>query len=879
MNSTPTTGHDKTWGAPIRVPRRRRRRRRTVWILSLHPRHLHAGDLEFPVIIMGPSSARSYKTARLESYSCDVCASQFSRADHLARHYRSHTRQRPFICSVCRKGFARRDLMTRHQAKHAHDKQTSSTASAINGFTYRVAQACKRCAASKLKCTDEKPCPRCLKKNIPCEIPDNVPVQGPAVSEDTQSHSCPTDSKELGGFAPDHAQTACSDEALPIDDIPMLVHEGGNPASLSESLLLGVPDADALWTMASFFDMSDQNTDPKSVGDLTDLQDMDFSFLDELTAANETIIWDPESPAHKCASIISASSQVYSTSSVARTWVPLPTENASMERGNLTFAGDTHELPAKGIAEHVSLQLIAPAARDRILNMVFAAYPEKTGPIIEDFPSAEILSKLVYRYISQRKVEYTDFMHLPTFEWKSRRPELLAAIIALGSIDGPSATVRKFGYALQATVRRATIQRYEENHAKMRDMDLAQAYLIQQYIAFFSGISRKIGLAESCSMITSTIISQARMLLQGSVKSVEAALAADSIEQLDPIWRRWSQQECIRRVIYYSYTLDSQVSITRKLNPILPYTDMDTPLPCSDSLWRADTPAAWKQELIARITPQPTSLLDLLRSPRLLRTRGDCLDSPFVHMVYVSGLWSIVQEYRRLSSIASVSSSWNRLVMMSRQGELATILERFGKDSIEVRREAPGVDLLYNLVSMHLYVSFKELQPVVSNGKDQSCNQVDQTARAHALEWRQDAGSRFAVWFAGQVVRAARAFHRETLCDVYTIGLLQATVVLWVYGNLSDSPVGPGPPVMSPIMELNETDPLGLDNYLCDGQGQPGLNVPSQGFVPLSDSWSVVEAVKGILQQNWRQSPFPSGTDEVYQVLSDLQTTSSIQGQ
>jgi hypothetical protein len=251
------------------------------------------------------------------------------------------------------------------------------------------------------------------------------------------------------------------------------VHQGGDPAPLPEPMLFDTPDANTLWTMASFFDMGDRNMDQTSAGDLTDWQDMDFSFLDELTAANETNIWGPEPPDHKCASVMPVSSQAYSASSVARTWVPLPTENGSMERGNLTFAGDIHELPAKRGAEHVSLQLIAPAARDRILNMVFAAYPERTASIIEDFPSAEILSRLVYRYVSQRKVECTDFVHLPTFEWKSRRPELLAAMIALGSIDGPMATVRKFGYALQATVRRATIQRVEIHQQLPSDHDLA----------------------------------------------------------------------------------------------------------------------------------------------------------------------------------------------------------------------------------------------------------------------------------------------------------------------------------------------------------------------------------------------------------------------
>lgn len=409
----------------------------------------------------------------------------------------------------------------------------------------------------------------------------------------------------------------------------------------------------------------------------------------------------------------------------------------------------------------------------------------------------------------------------------------------------------------------------------MRDMDLAQAYLIQQYIGFFSGIHRKIGLAESCYMITSTIISQARMLLQGVEDQTAAALATDSVEQLDHIWRRWSQQESIRRLIYYSFTLDSQVSITRHLNPILPYTDMDNPLPCPDSLWNAETAVVWKQLLVQHHPVEPPSLRNLLQSPRLLSTRSDCVNSPFVHLVYISGLWSIVQEYRRLSSIASTSSTWNNLVLMSRHDELKNMLERFGKDTVTVRKKCPEVDLLYHLVSMHLHVSYKDVQPTDIIVKDGFFNQPDQAASPYAMAWRQDAASRSTVCFAAQVVRAAKACRPETLYDIYSIGLLQATVVLWVYGSLSNThstTMGP-----NSEMDISGVDSAGLDNYISYGEGCPGLNISSRGFVPLSDCRSIVETIQNILRQNWQHSTFPSGTEEVYQVLSDLQTGSLAQ--
>lgn len=40
-------------------------------------------------------------------FQCGFCKRHYNRADHLIRHVRSHTREKPYICDVCDKGFAR----------------------------------------------------------------------------------------------------------------------------------------------------------------------------------------------------------------------------------------------------------------------------------------------------------------------------------------------------------------------------------------------------------------------------------------------------------------------------------------------------------------------------------------------------------------------------------------------------------------------------------------------------------------------------------------------------------------------------------------------------------------------------------------------------
>ncbi|KAL2812595.1 hypothetical protein BJX63DRAFT_240655 [Aspergillus granulosus] len=46
---------------------------------------------------------------------CSLCSTQFSRAEHLRRHLRSHENKRPYECTLCRRSFTRRDAKTRHE--------------------------------------------------------------------------------------------------------------------------------------------------------------------------------------------------------------------------------------------------------------------------------------------------------------------------------------------------------------------------------------------------------------------------------------------------------------------------------------------------------------------------------------------------------------------------------------------------------------------------------------------------------------------------------------------------------------------------------------------------------------------------------------------
>ncbi|KAF9309470.1 homeodomain transcription factor ste12 [Podila horticola] len=67
------------------------------------------------------------------SYSCPVqmCGRLFKRLEHLKRHWRTHTLERPYACNICAKRFSRSDNLAAHRKTHdkpswANDEDPSS---------------------------------------------------------------------------------------------------------------------------------------------------------------------------------------------------------------------------------------------------------------------------------------------------------------------------------------------------------------------------------------------------------------------------------------------------------------------------------------------------------------------------------------------------------------------------------------------------------------------------------------------------------------------------------------------------------------------------------------------------------------------------------
>jgi hypothetical protein len=268
-------------------------------------------------------------------------------------------------------------------------------------------------------------------------------------------------------------------------------------------------------------------------------------------------------------------------------WRYLPRRDkdfSAAEQSNLAFPDSEKETQQRSrmpqrraVAERLSR-----VSRDRLMALVLGTCSsENVKRIASAFPSVELLDGLIQYFLTSPALDVQSWFHLPTISLSNLSPELLACIVSAGAAWTPDVPLRKLGFALHEAARIGQAKSFEEDNSAIRDLQHVRTLLLQLVIGMWSGVSRKMEIAESFLQALITMIRRGARFRRSTWRE-DMPSAEDQRLILEGKWLEWVHQESYLRLVYRVFELDRQSSMALLKPPLISYSEMQLPLPSPD---------------------------------------------------------------------------------------------------------------------------------------------------------------------------------------------------------------------------------------------------------------------------------------------------------
>ncbi|KAM0435859.1 hypothetical protein ACHAPT_002750 [Fusarium lateritium] len=836
-------------------------------------------------------------------FQCGSCQKNYKRLDHLARHVRSHTQTKPYKCHVCPKAFTRPDLLKRHVAGHGSQAGDSNGGSIgeTRFMPGRVTKACKACASNHLRCSEEKPCRRCQEKGLECKWPGSTDVDMAITPPDT----CHQEDETMFIQEDTPAMTSLSNP-LSMGQAPTSSGMAGQ-ASLdvltpqtTQHLFQTLDPSLSVDTNPLFFHFPDLNllngqwstttTDDLDISTYNGLDDMDLQFLDSYNVSipfevsntfqptprgaqtPRTSHMDPGQPAAMCSEAFQNSHWRFR---------PNAKDHAGAEDHNLSLPSMTSDFPSPesrvslDADTRVTCAKLGGPARDRILMMIVnSCHSDNLSKAVASFPSVELLDTLLQYYLTSPHTRALSFVHAASFDPNEKRPELVAAMVASGAVLTSDSALSKLGRAMQECLRLAIPKCWERDNTMVRDLQLLQAFLINLEVGLWSGLPRKVEIAESFFQPILTMMRRDGKFKPSAYPDINISDAHDV--GLRHEWMSWIENESFKRLAFRMHSHDMGVSMALLVNPLVSYAEVLLPLPGSLDVWTAASPEQWKLCLAAQENAEAMSVADLIDNPDLLNNPAKSADVYTAGMAVLSCVWAMCWEYFQFSSLQrSRPRRWNALVTELRKDELLKLLSHFKLSLTTQLSTDPEINLRLELCLLHLHMPFEEIQLFAG---------MEGPERARAVypiisDWVKSEDARHTVYHAAQIMQLVKSLAKGSIRGPLVIILYHASLAFWVYGLLSEQ--SPTTRLTSQSVYLDDEESASLQRFKGFGQGQPCIRWRSEmpgeedmlTSVPLSQPDKVMEAVMGIVRDNFTGLPVPHLTERLVQLMAELENS------
>ncbi|KAI3547493.1 hypothetical protein CABS01_11122 [Colletotrichum abscissum] len=493
-----------------------------------------------------------------DARSCPHCGRTFKRTEHLERHVRTHTKEKPFICR-CGAAFARRDLLTRHQRIAFHEDGSESP-------------------------------------GVPSE-PDSGETHGPVEADVAAAVS-------LSGMSVDHWAQQQQPPAPPSELYPMAVPRNG-------ALV------DASYQQALLGDQFYENGNQDAVG--FDAHFREFAnFLDGVGLPAE---WSPyfhgPDRDHEVTDTTVKMSREGTTTPGARnsrtrpgtpfsSWLPsAPTGNRISET-----LPDTNP---RSVDIDSQPYRISDEQRHRLNNSI-ETFRDILDPDFK-FPSRHALSRYLTSFFEGFH-SHMPFIHTPTWRVPEHSIELILGLAAVGAQYCFEHRMSERLFHAGKTILMERLMHESETFGPNTSSSLNFHNLTPQRRASQGFRERDWGSWEPIETVRALIALMGYATWEPKVSLVQEAFALQALlaqilrevglyeedvpqlpaDQATPqaAWQAWVRQESTRRAKLIAFSFMHTHSIAYNVYPVLRSNEVGLRLPCSTGEWKAQSACQWQ---------------------------------------------------------------------------------------------------------------------------------------------------------------------------------------------------------------------------------------------------------------------------------------------
>ncbi|KAK0119518.1 hypothetical protein ONS95_010960 [Cadophora gregata] len=487
---------------------------------------------------------------------CRFCSRHFAKTEHLIRHERCHTKERPFQCSICGKNYSRNDTLIRHRRTHGNNTAVVPPDVFSNND-----------AATTSDGTVNPPITPVTGRMSSSHQPMSSISSSIAASDytDHDFNTSPVEYHPMGNEMYGHDMYAQPD----LGPGPYQHMNGGATA---------MPQIDPSLT---------GGRDNPGAGN----NNMDFS----------TSYLDPALHQYPPPSEANGYQMPYTAPEIEQFQSWYLTNDFDLAVFNKSFKTPTaaeflgisgplsdhqwknHDMPSSETGGNLPLhmewdQVLVPSVE--FMNITIQFFFTKFNPIFPIF-------------------------HGPTFRPADHSPLLLLSISSIGSllINSDQACLR--GAKMFETVQKTVTESWATAESKpLRERtSFIQAALISQFFAYLSGSPKYLALVKPFHVNLTDLARRCGIL---DIARTLPDVSGKPQEELDVAWNSWARDEEISRTALGLYIHDAQFASTFNNAPILQHNALRLFVASTDELFGAVTPTRWAH--LIRLSPDPSKL-------------------------------------------------------------------------------------------------------------------------------------------------------------------------------------------------------------------------------------------------------------------------------